>query len=47
VASVTYFPLKTTSSVIIKAANGTEPGVSKADQKTDPIISFLAAWYKF
>jgi outer membrane protein len=46
-ASVTYIPLKTTSSVIIKAADGTELGVSKADLKADPIISFLALSYKF
>jgi len=47
VASVTYIPLKTTSSVIIKAADGTELGVSKAELKADPIISFLAVSYKF
>jgi outer membrane protein len=46
-ASVTYIPLKTTSSVIIKAADGTELGVSKADLKADSIISFLAVSYKF
>jgi outer membrane protein len=47
VASVTYIPLKTTSSVIIKAADGTELGVSKAELTADPIISFLAVSYKF
>ncbi|KXU89557.1 hypothetical protein CI15_05000 [Paraburkholderia monticola] len=47
VASVTYIPLKTTSSVIIKAADGTELGVSKADLSADPIISYLAVSYKF
>jgi outer membrane protein len=47
VASVTYIPLKTTSSVIIKAADGTELGVSRADLKADPIISFLAVSYRF
>jgi outer membrane protein len=46
-ASVTYIPLKTTSSVIIKAADGTELGVSKAELKADPIITFLAVSYKF
>ncbi|OAJ54252.1 hypothetical protein A6V36_30565 [Paraburkholderia ginsengiterrae] len=47
VASVTYIPLKTTSSVIIKAADGTELSVTKADLAADPIISFLALSYKF
>lgn len=47
VASLTYIPLKTTSSVIIKAADGTELGVSRAELKADPIISFLAVSYKF
>ncbi|MPW22287.1 OmpW family protein [Paraburkholderia sp. CNPSo 3157] len=46
-ASVTYIPLKTTSSVIIKAADGTELGVSKAELKADPIITYLAVSYKF
>lgn len=45
--SVTYIPLKTTSSVIIKAADGTELGVSKAELKADPIITYLAVAYKF
>ncbi|MDE1181154.1 OmpW family outer membrane protein [Paraburkholderia sp.] len=47
VASVTYIPLKTTSSVIIKAADGSELGVSKAELKANPIISYLAVSYKF
>jgi outer membrane protein len=47
VASVTYIPLKTTSSVIVKAADGTELAVSRADLKADPLISFLAVEYKF
>ncbi|MGF6779371.1 OmpW/AlkL family protein [Paraburkholderia sp. GAS334] len=46
-ASVTYIPLKTTSSVIIKAADGTELGVSKAELKADPIITFVALSYRF
>jgi OmpW family len=37
VASVTYIPLKTTSSVIVKAADGMELGVSSAELKADPI----------
>jgi outer membrane protein len=47
IASVTYIPLKTTSSVIIKAADGTELAVSKAELKADPLISFLAVSYRF
>ncbi|WP_224013262.1 MULTISPECIES: OmpW/AlkL family protein [Paraburkholderia] len=47
VASLTYIPLKTTSSVIIKAADGTELGVSRAELKANPLISFLAVSYKF
>ncbi|MBB5470490.1 outer membrane protein W [Paraburkholderia sp. CI2] len=47
VASVTYIALKTTSSVIIKAADGTELGVSKADLGANPITSFVAVSYKF
>ncbi|CAG9217915.1 Outer membrane protein W precursor [Paraburkholderia sabiae] len=46
-ASVTYIPLKTTSSVIIKAADGTELGVSKSELKANPIITYLAVSYKF
>ncbi len=46
-ATVSYIPLKTTSSVIIKAADGTELGVSKAQLKADPIITLLAVSYKF
>ena len=47
VASVTYIPLKTTSSTIIKAADGTELAVSKAELKADPIITYLAVSYRF
>jgi len=47
VASVTYIPLRTTSSVIVKAADGTELGVSRADLKANPIISYLGVSYRF
>jgi len=47
VASVTYIPLRTTSSVIVKSADGTELAVSRAELKADPIISFLALSYRF
>jgi outer membrane protein len=46
-ASLTYIPLKTTSSVIIKAADGTNLAVSHSELKADPIISFLAVTYRF
>jgi outer membrane protein len=46
-ANVTYIPLKTTSSVIIKAADGTELAESQAELKADPIITFVAVSYKF
>lgn len=47
VASVTYIPLKTTSSVIVKAADGTELAVSRAQLKADPLIGFLGVSYRF
>lgn len=47
IASVTYIPLKTTSTVTIKAADGTTLAESKGDLKADPIISYLAVSYKF
>jgi outer membrane protein len=46
-ASVTYIPLKTKSSVIMKAADGTVLGVTQGELKADPIIAFLAVSYKF
>lgn len=46
-ASVTYIPLKTTSSFIIKAADGTTLSVDKTEMKADPFISFVAVSYKF
>lgn len=46
-ASVTYIPLKTTSSLVVKAADGTELAVTKGELKADPIITYLALTYKF
>ncbi|WP_454723934.1 MULTISPECIES: OmpW/AlkL family protein [Cupriavidus] len=46
-ASVTYIPLKTTSSMIVKAADGTVLSTSKADISPSPVIVFVAATYKF
>ncbi|AFQ46681.1 OmpW/AlkL family protein [Burkholderia cepacia] len=47
IASVTYIPLKTTSTVTIKAADGTVLAESKSDLKADPIISYVGMTYKF
>jgi outer membrane protein len=47
VASVTFIPLKTTSTVTIKAADGTTLAASRSDLKANPIISYLAVSYKF
>ena len=47
VASVTYIPLKTTSTVTIKAADGSVLAESKSDLKADPIISYVGMTYKF
>jgi outer membrane protein len=47
IASVTYIPLRTTSSLYIKAADGTELGVTRGTLSADPIISYLAVSYKF
>ncbi|WP_118181993.1 OmpW/AlkL family protein [Paraburkholderia phosphatilytica] len=47
VASVTYIPLKTYSSVIVRAADGTELSDSKAKLSADPIITYVGLSYKF
>jgi outer membrane protein len=47
IASVTYIPLKTYSSVIVKAADGTELSDSKAKLSADPIITYVGLSYKF
>lgn len=44
---MTYIPLKTTSTVTIKAADGTVLSESKSDLKADPIISYVGMTYKF
>lgn len=46
-AAVTYIPLKTTSSMTIKAANGTVLSTSKTKLEPEPLVFFLAASYKF
>ncbi|MDA0575422.1 OmpW/AlkL family protein [Burkholderia gladioli] len=47
IASVTYIPLRTTSTVTIKAADGSTLAESKSELKANPIISYLAVSYKF
>lgn len=46
-AAVTYIPLKSTSTMTIKAANGTTLSTSKTTLEPNPVIFFLAASYKF
>jgi outer membrane protein len=46
-ASLTYIPLSTTSSLIVKAADGTELGVTKGKLHADPLITYLAVSYRF
>ncbi|MFM0741379.1 OmpW family protein [Paraburkholderia xenovorans] len=47
VASVTYIPLKTTSTLTIKAADGTTLAQSSSRLKADPIISYFGVTYRF
>jgi outer membrane protein len=47
VASVTYIPLKTTSTTTIRAADGTVLAQTRAELTADPIISYLALSYRF
>ncbi|GLU34113.1 OmpW family outer membrane protein [Trinickia caryophylli] len=46
-ASLTYIPLKTKSTVTIKAADGSVLGTTEGQLKADPLISFLAVSYRF
>ncbi|WP_373378894.1 OmpW family protein [Cupriavidus nantongensis] len=46
-AAVTYIPLKTTSTMTIKAANGTVLSTSKTKLEPNPLVFFVAASYKF
>lgn len=46
-ANLTYIPLKTTSSVIVKAADGTVLGVTQGKLTANPLITFVALSYKF
>ncbi|MBU6486972.1 MAG: OmpW family protein [Burkholderiales bacterium] len=46
-ASVTYIPLKSRSTVYVRAADGTLLGTTQAQLTADPIITYLALSYKF
>ncbi|MDQ0143620.1 OmpW/AlkL family protein [Cupriavidus necator] len=46
-AAVTYIPLKSTSTMTIKAADGTVLSTSKTKLEPNPLVFFLAASYKF
>jgi outer membrane protein len=47
IGSVSYIPLKTTTVITVKAADGSTLAQSKATLKVDPIISYLGVAYKF
>lgn len=46
-ASVTYIPLKSRSTVYVRAADGTLLGTTQAQLTADPIITYVALSYKF
>jgi outer membrane protein len=46
-ASLTYIPLKTNSTVYVRAADGTLLGTTKAQLTADPLITYVAVAYKF
>ena len=46
-ASVTYIPLKTRSTVYVRAADGTVLGTTQAELTADPVITYVALSYKF
>ncbi|MGG1945786.1 OmpW family outer membrane protein [Trinickia sp. NRRL B-1857] len=46
-ASLTYIPLKTMSTVYVRAADGTLLGTTKAQLTADPLITYVAVSYKF
>jgi outer membrane protein len=47
IGSVSYIPLKTTTVITVKAADGSTLSQSKATLKVDPIISYVGVAYKF
>lgn len=46
-ASITYIPLKTRSTVYVRAADGTLLGTTQAQLTADPLITYLAVSYTF
>ena len=46
-ASLTYIPLKTRSTVYVRAADGTLLGTTQAQLTADPLITYVAVSYKF
>jgi outer membrane protein len=47
VGSLSFIPLKTTTVITVKAADGAVLSQSKSELKVNPIISFVALGYKF
>lgn len=47
IGSISYIPLKTTTVITVKAADGSTLSQSKATLKVDPLISYLGVAYKF
>ena len=45
--AVTYIPLKSESTMTIKASDGTVLSTSKTTLRPNPLVFFLAATYKF
>lgn len=46
-ASLTYIPLKTRSTVYVRAADGTLLGTTQAELTANPLITYVALSYKF
>ncbi|KVE33614.1 MULTISPECIES: OmpW/AlkL family protein [Burkholderia] len=46
-ATLTYMPLKTFSSLVVKAADGTTLATTRTKLKADPLITFVGISYKF
>ncbi|MGC7532344.1 OmpW family outer membrane protein, partial [Pandoraea pneumonica] len=47
IGTVSYLPLKTTSTITIRSAQGQVLAVNKTDIKVDPLVFGLAIGYKF
>jgi outer membrane protein len=46
-ASLTYIPLKTRSTVYVRAADGTLLGTTQSELTANPLITYVAVSYKF